>query len=414
MATFKFVVKRSKGKPIILEDGTITVYLKYTHLEKSSLFSTGVRVPYSDWNGEKDQRYPIKGTGKDKKNKLANAFKSSLEDIVADIIKEGREPTIKLVKAIYKYKKEEEKDKSINQPQDALTLFNKFIAYSHQHKTNSTVRAIKITWNKLKRYQEDKKIKRIELAEIDISFYHKFVSYLSNQCGLQDASVGKEIKTLKSFLNWCANKGLEIHNDVKKFKVYRDADPIKIFLTQDELATLFQFDFSKKPSLEWARDLFVFQCHTGLRVSDLNRLKKHHIIDGAIQMQAYKTGKRMYVPLTPVPRAILEKYDYELPRKSEGKYNLYLKEAIRAVGISSEVETFKRVKGQKVISRFPKHKVISSHDAIKTFITHCSQKGISAKTVAEITGKSVNVILKHYYGTDQNTIKSEMIRAFGP
>ena len=57
--------------------------------------------------------------------------------------------------------------------------------------------------------------------------------------------------------------------------------------------------------------------------------------------------------------------------------------------------------------------MVSSHIAVKTFITHCGQKGISPKVVAEITGKSVQVILVYYYGIDEATIKREMERGFG-
>ena len=77
------------------------------------------------------------------------------------------------------------------------------------------------------------------------------------------------------------------------------------------------------------------------------------------------------------------------------------------------MEQIKHKGGQKIITRSAKWKLVGTHTAVKTFITHCGQKGISPKVVSEITGKTVKVILDHYYGTDEATIEREMYRGFG-
>ena len=101
-----------------------------------------------------------------------------------------------------------------------------------------------------------------------------------------------------------------------------------------------------------------------------------------------------------------------MPIISEQKYNAYIKEACKKAGIDSDIEKAEYKGGNKTYIEVPKYSAISSHTAVKTFITHCGEKGISAKVVSQITGKSVRVILDHYYGTNKTTIKSEMERAF--
>lgn len=415
MATFKFVIKKAKGKPVVLDDGTITVYVKYTHNEKSSLFSSGVRVPVNDW--QDDQRYPVKGVGRDSKNKRINGFRSYLEQLVADLLKEGKEPTAKLLRAVYKSRQLEAKQNDEREPiiVDAVCLYDKYLEYSKTRKTASTHRMIKVTRGKLEAYARHKRLKSISVAEIDLPFYYDFVNFLSAKQGLQDVTVGSQIKNLKSFLNWCENNSYPIHQDTKRkeFKVFTESNPSKVYLTQEELNTFADHNFIGSSKLIWVRDLFVFQCYTGLRVSDVKRLERHHIVSDVIQMTAYKTKKRIYVPLAPPAKAILEKYDYQLPKKSEVKYNLYLKEALMLAGISATVEKFTTVRGQKEITTIPKYEEISSHNAVKTFITLALQKGISPKSVAEMTGKTVNVIIKHYYGSNEDHIKAEMVKAFG-
>lgn len=78
------------------------------------------------------------------------------------------------------------------------------------------------------------------------------------------------------------------------------------------------------------------------------------------------------------------------------------------------VEIQFKKKGLKTYSKVEKWKLLSSHRAVATFITHCGERGISAKTVSEITGKTVKVILDHYYGTNEDFIIKQMHRAFGP
>ena len=55
---------------------------------------------------------------------------------------------------------------------------------------------------------------------------------------------------------------------------------------------------------------------------------------------------------------------------------------------------------------------MSTNIAVKTFITLFAKKGVSPKVLAEITGKTVKVIVKHYYGIDKELIKEQMIKAF--
>ena len=183
------------------------------------------------------------------------------------------------------------------------------------------------------------------------------------------------------------------------------------FLTEDEIEKLSNHEF-KLQRLSDVRDVFIFNCFTGLRFSDLKRLNKNHIVNDRIRMRAYKNQKDIYVPLVKRTKAILEKHDYELPIVSEQKFNDYIKEACEEAGIKQQVELIKRAAGEKTLNYLPKHKVITSHIAVKTFISLCGKKGISPKLVSEITGKSVEILIKHYYGIDEDTIDEQMKRAF--
>jgi integrase len=165
--------------------------------------------------------------------------------------------------------------------------------------------------------------------------------------------------------------------------------------------------------LDKAKDIHVLECQTSLRVSDRKRLGKEQIKDSVIKMQAHKNKKQLTIPLTPKAKAILEKYDYKLPTISEQRMNEYVKAICLIAGFDYLVEVADYRGGEKIYKKLPKWKLITNHTSVKTFITHCGEKGISAKVVSEITGKTVKVILNHYYGTNEKVIESEMKRAFG-
>ncbi|MBP9991398.1 MAG: site-specific integrase [Bacteroidales bacterium] len=101
-------------------------------------------------------------------------------------------------------------------------------------------------------------------------------------------------------------------------------------LTLEEIRTIRNKEFMFE-RLNNVRDLFVFQCYTGLAFIDMSTLTREDIkveADGKewIVKERMKTGVPSFIPLMDVAKEILVKYDYVLPVLSNQKYNSYLKE----------------------------------------------------------------------------------------
>ena len=84
------------------------------------------------------------------------------------------------------------------------------------------------------------------------------------------------------------------------------------FLSQEDLAAIETKEF-KILRLQWAKDLFVFSCYTGLSYCDLMTLTKENIsigIDGEywIMTSRRKTNQPVRVPLLPKALELIEKY----------------------------------------------------------------------------------------------------------
>jgi site-specific recombinase XerD len=402
VATIKTVIKKKAGKPALLENGEIVIYHRYTHNSQTLLLSTGVKVLPEHFD-EKNNSYPVKGPGKASKNSLISQARQNIEKVIISLQNEGTDPTIAAVKAkLQKTKKSE--------VQEVYRLFDEYIQYSQTVKTQGTVKLIKRAKADFTEFCTHRR-KTPKLQEIDLKFYDGYVKYLTEKRNMKNNTVGKCIKDFKAFLNFCKRRGYTISPEVRKFKVLREQTPI-IYLTQKELETLWQFEFSTDRHSR-CRDLWCLQAFTGLRWSDLSRLGKQHITGNVVRITAFKTKKQIVVPLQSKAIKVLEKYGYQVPDVTEQEINRTIKEACRLAGIDSSIEVPVYQGGQKTFTKLEKWKKVSTHTAVKTFITHCAENGISPKVVATITGKTVDVILKHYYGTNEEQIISEIEKAFG-
>lgn len=423
MATVTLFLRRGKTG--------ITVLLRYRHKNTEKRFGTGVRVLPEEWNQKSKAVDFVKGKPDAKYNtaliqrlKLQSAsanakidvVKSTIQDIVNRLQYKGIEPFADVVYREY----QEAVDKPKEMPEsNVVGLFKQFINDRVGSVADSTIRQYKSSLTKFEHFYNSLKVKPKLLPDLDFDFYTRYIQWLAMDQGLSRNSIGNRVKVFKTFLIHYRDKGYKI-SDVKKMKVFKESGNI-IYLYQNELQELYEYDFSKNVRLTKVRDLFCLACTTGLRFSDLSRLGTEHIQNGAIDMKAFKNRKRIYIPLIDMSKSILDKYSikdgetikYQLPKISEQKYNKYLKEACGLAGLNRPIEVSRVVAGKKIYTKEPLHNHVSSHIAVKTFITHCIEKKIEPKMVAIMTGKSVKVLIDSYYGTSDLRIRDEMSRAFG-
>jgi integrase len=428
MATIKAIVQ----KKLQNSKGECVVYLRYGHESKTMKISTQVRVPYSNWNEKKEIVSRVSSVAKTKQNeKLIKSLlkndvidntkiseiKSELIAIANSLKLAGSNPDTKTVKKAYleKYKTPDLNTNDLPGKDELISEYDSYI--TSINKSTGTKKNYSTTLHHLKEFEKHQKT-TLKLSEFTLDTYDAISNFLIHHIkkqdgtiGLADNTVGTSIKNLKTFLKYCQKRGYKISVDLSEIKVMKQSKPI-YHLTFEELKKLSSKHFKASRHVK-VRDLFVFNCYTGLRYSDLSRLRSFHIQDDVIQMRAYKNQKDLFIPLAPKAKEILTKYDYSLPEISEQKFNKYIKEACEIAEIDSKVEQIKSSSGNKEYVYTPKWKVISSHIAIKTFISICCEKGVSPKIVSEITGKSLKVIIDHYYGIDKKTIKDQIKQAFG-
>ena len=226
--------------------------------------------------------------------------------------------------------------------------------------------------------------------------------------GYSHNTISKRNKILKMTFNHL-KKVKAIPTDVSLDYIKTNERPgLQISLSQDELRKIAKHEFLTQ-RLNRIRDLFVLQCITGLRISDFLRLDQNLREKNKVEIEMKKTKKRIEFVITPAARAILEKYDYNLPTISEQKYREGIKDVYQTVFPNSSIQ---KREGDKFVN-VPIWTEISSHDAIRTFVNISTERGMSLPSIAKITGKTLKVLSTNYIVESQKVAQQQLDKAWG-
>ena len=152
----------------------------------------------------------------------------------------------------------------------------------------------------------------------------------------------------------------------------------------------------ENPSINKIRDLFLFQCSSGISYCDMAVLVPEDFEmteEGQyyVHKQRAKTKNFYTSVIFPDGVEILKRYHFQLPVISNQKYNLYLKTLRDICGIDKPLHT---------------------HVARHTYATMCLNKGIRLEVVAKLLGHSTTKITTHYAKLVKKTIINEVQEAF--
>lgn len=394
-ATFRLKEPNSKSETLI--------YLFYHYQYTRFKYSTRETINPKYWNFNnqrvKESRnfpsYPEFNTRLDNlENGINNAFRKLLNDGIQpnnDLLKKGLE--FQLDNKVLK--------------QHKLTLFefiDDFINESENIKQSSTISVYKTTLKHLKDYTESKN-KNVNFDSINLTFYSSFTKYLSQDLEMSINSIGKYIKTIKTFLNEATERGFNENLEFRKSKfktISEETDAI--YLTADELKIIEEKDFSQKPNLERVRDLFLLGCYTGLRFSDFSQISQENIIESKsiIQIRTQKTKEKVSIPIHPIVKRILVKYENSIPKAFTNQImNKYLKDIVEICEIDTPTEITTSKSGLVQKSTVPKHKLVTTHTARRSFATNLYLADIPSISIMKITGHKTEKSFLRYIKVTQ-------------
>ena len=163
------------------------------------------------------------------------------------------------------------------------------------------------------------------------------------------------------------------------------------------------------------RDIFIFQCHIGCRVSDLEKLTESNIINGMLIYTPHKTKdsseEQARVPLHPKALALIEKYkgiDKKgrlFPFITQQRYNDAIKVIFKLSGITRAVDVRNPLTGENEM--VPINTIASSHMARRTFVGNLYLKVQDPNLIGKMSGHvDGSRAFKRYRKIEDDTLRN--------
>lgn len=350
--------------------GLAPIYLRISIRNQKAEIASGHFVKFSEWNN-KSHSVRSNCSKANEINEYLDALKQKVGQINNQIISVNKPYTLSTIK---------NKLQGKNLPR--TTLMDAINYHNHQLETAvgktyalGTYKGYVWFADKISSfliYQYNRA--DIPLSDLNHMFLTNFEQYLFNVLMNKVNTVQKNITQLRKVLNMCIDLDWIDKMPFKRLKP-KPYTPQRDYLTKHELMIVESLVI-KNRRLETIRDLFLFQCYTGLGYIDLRKLSPENImkgIDGAdwLVIKRQKTNSRSPIPLLLKAKQLINKYHEPsrptvFPVCSNQKFNAYLKELC-------------------VITEIKKR--ITTHTGRRTFATTITlSNGVPIETVSKMLG----------------------------
>lgn len=290
---------------------------------------------------------------------------------------------------------------------------------SQAYKRNeSTQRQYLCKINGLEDYIRENKLSD-NLYDFDYTSVFNYKEYLNN-CQLGYSTCHEKFKCIKTLLKEIGNnpnfhydynpkiESLEIDKSKEK-RSLADKQQKQIVLSDNQIKALETLELTDENERQ-VRDLFLLQCFTGARFSDIDKLlNPNNLIKNngkyCVRYMDKKEGNRknklnyVHAPLylepsaLPLWKKLISEY-IRIDLNNENLYNYTLKRIAKKSGAFAEEKTFINARGKEV-TKHP-YELISSHSGRHTFITrHCEE--FSPEDLIVFTGHSDTRCIENHY-----------------
>lgn len=226
-----------------------------------------------------------------------------------------------------------------------------------------------------------------DLTKANITFYDEYL----HQQKISQPTIHNYHKRLKRYIHEAMKFGLLDVDPYLGLHIERGKFEKRKYLTEKELEMIHSCKINVS-SIDRVRDLFLFQCYTGLAYADFEKFDFHKDVEEIngkfiVADRRKKTNEDYKIVLLTPAIEILKKYDYKLPIISNQKYNASLKVVAQYAGIEKNITT---------------------HMGRHTFAVFALNNGVPIEIVAKMLGHT-NIRTTEIYA---KVLNSEVEKAF--
>lgn len=347
--SLRFVFDRKK---ISTKQKKGLVQLEVLSEGKRKWIGTGVKLFSDQWN---DRKKVVNSADMLELNQRLDEMMSIVQGWINDMIKK-KEP--------FSFEALESFLKCVNKTENYLEYIERRIEERNDI-TESTKRRHRVLITSLKEFGGITYIS--DLTKENIMLYDNFL----HGKGYVQPTIHGYHKNNKVYIHDAMNHGLLQEYPYAGIKIKRGKHKMRKYLYQEELNKIREAEIPLE-TIDRVRDLFVFQCYTGLSYGDFAIFDfKNNIVEHEgkyiIRDVRIKTGEDYYIVLLSPALQLLKKYNYEMPVISNQQYNLRLKIVADYAGLDKNLTT---------------------HMARHTFATLAITNGVELKIVSKMLGHS--------------------------
>ena len=403
------------------------IYLVVYLNNKQVKLSTGVKVYPEHWNIRKQQAYVNARLSKldNNNNTIANDRLSELKDMFLEFKHYLCEhPTdidnsITILRTrIYKNTMTTEIKKK-----SATTVMKEII--DAKQAASSTKEQQKLNVGKFERYLKENNISNT-WESMNLNTFEGYQKYLVDN-GRGSVTIRNIIQNTLFPLLKKVSKRVDIpftwyDSNLNSFEFVKDesnkelASNKKVTLTEEQLKQLYDYPITgtelqvrKRTEI---RDLFVLQCLVGQRVGDMQKFfngdNEKDEEEDTISIIQQKTKARAIIPLTPLAKEIISKYqntELKYYKPSNSNLNAELRIIAEEAGLNTPV-TFEDKDGKQVKPLF---ELVHTHTARHTFITIMCRRDIPKETIIIATGHEDTKMIDKVYSHLSNKDKAQKV-----
>ena len=287
---------------------------------KRKFISTGVKVTTDQW----DKKTMVKNR-QDMLllNERINNLDNQIKEYINSLIRKNEEFTFEKLEAYL----------NIDKKADSFIEFMKNRIEERSVSESTKKRAMSV-WRQLVDFGLIQTFSDVNGKNIKL-----WDDYAKKKC-TKTAAVYNYHKHLKTYIREAIALELIQRNPYDSFRLDKGETLDRRYLTPEELKAVEECTIHE-PTVEKARDVFVFSCYTGIAPVDLKKFDftKIEEVNGKFRIRDFRqeTGTIYNITLLNKAMAVLQKYNFVLPIVTDQKYNIYLKSVGALAGLKKPI-----------------------------------------------------------------------------
>jgi integrase len=333
------------------KDGTYPIYIRVNVGKKRTLVPVGAKIKKDEWD---------ENNGRVKKRPNAAAINLKIIELCNSIERNNLQGG----------------GLETGNKEDFYWWFQERLNYSKQKHSMYNWKKLNAVFNKMKDFSPTLTVKQLDYKLL--LDFEKYMLKLGNDMN----TVADNLMRVKIIVNSIIRSGaMEYHkNPFLSFRMTTQRTK-KQRIDIDDIEKLQQESFTKHPSVQLARDMYLFSFYcAGIRFGDLCRIKVSMINGGRLKYRMHKTKIERNIKLMPQALEIIKKYkdskEYLFPTKVDWKnedqhinarnsfFNTKLKWGCNQIGI----------------------KEVTFHTSRNSFADYAKKKGIDIHTLKDLFG----------------------------